>query len=266
MNTLENSKHATVPVLRRLWLVNLGVLAILTFPLVLLILASGPVYRWREGGWTPISNTSRLIYAGALGVWLLAVIGNAVLSPTTLKEEWARSAGTAKPANQANQAEADTSPPPGGGVKADDYQIEPDESSAPAKQAATAPADQQQYFAQLRAIRSKAAEAGEGTRTYDEAMQELDDLGASKEGTTLENWVCTIPPNDGGDLRISRSISCWGNERRESQMTVVFDNSGIITETMYSGDIIRFSGTVENHGRGDLRVLANAGAIIQKSK
>ena len=252
----------TVPVLRRLWLVVLLTCLILTFPLALLILASGPVYRWREGGWTPISNTSRLIYAGALGLWLLAALGNAVLSPTTLKEEWAKSAGTAKPADQT----ADTAPPPGGGVKADNYQIEPDESSAPAKQATTAPADQQQYFAQLRAIRSKAAEAGEGTRTYDEAMQELDDLGASKEGTTLENWICTIPPNDGGDLRISRSISCWGNERRESQMTVVFDNPGIITETMYSGDIIRFSGTVESHGRGGMRVLANAGAIILKSK
>ena len=258
MNKLENSKHETVPVLRRLWLTVCLTLSILGFPLALLILASGPVYRWRENGWTPISNTSRLIYTGALGVWLLAAIGNAIMSPTTLKEEWAKSAGTAQP--------ADASPPPGGGVKADDYQIEPNESSAPAKQATTAPADQEQYFAQLRAISSKAAQAGEGTRTYDEAMQELDDLGASKEGTTLENWICTIPPNDGGDLRISRSISCWGNERRESQMTVVFDNPGIITETMYSGDIIRFSGVIENHGRGGMRVLAYAGAIIQKSK
>lgn len=258
----EQVSHASVPVMRRLWLLVLLTCLILTFPLALLILASGPVYRWREGGWTPISNTNRLIYAGVLGVWLLAALGNAVLAPTPLKEEWAKSAGTAKPAEQT----ADASPPPGGGVKADDYQIEPDESSAPAKQATTAPADQQQYFAQLRAIRSKAVQAGEGTRTYDQAMQELDDLGASKEGTTLENWICTIPPNDGGDLRISRSISCWGNERRESQITVVFDNPGIITETMYSGDIIQFSGTVENHGRGGMRVLANAGAIIQKSK
>jgi hypothetical protein len=84
----EPTNHISPPLLRRLWLVIALTCLIFTFPIALLILLTGKVYRWRETGWAPISDKARWIYAGALGLWLFAAIANFAMSGKSGQETW----------------------------------------------------------------------------------------------------------------------------------------------------------------------------------
>lgn len=79
------------PFYRRLWFVVLLTVLILTFPIALLILLTGPVYRKADGTRVPIRNRTRYIYAGALGVWLAAAVIN-MTAGLSISSHWKRSA------------------------------------------------------------------------------------------------------------------------------------------------------------------------------
>lgn len=114
------------PLLRRLWLVITLTCLIFTFPIALLILLTGKVYRWRDTGWAPISDRARWIYAGVLGLWLFAAIANLAISgksaQETLRENQvntsqSRNSSSEVPASQASptapqQSEAKHGPSP----------------------------------------------------------------------------------------------------------------------------------------------------------
>ena len=85
---MNDTIQITPPILRRLWLVITLTCLIFTFPIALLILLTGKVYRWRDTGWAPISDKARWIYAGALGFWLLAAIANFAISGKSGQETW----------------------------------------------------------------------------------------------------------------------------------------------------------------------------------
>jgi len=88
------SQLSSVPFLRKLWVVVLLTCLLITFPVAMVILLSGPVYRWRDHGWRPISNGARYTYGGLLALWLVAATARAVLQPGGISGEWARSAPT----------------------------------------------------------------------------------------------------------------------------------------------------------------------------
>ncbi len=69
------------PFYRRLWFVVVATASLIAFPLALLVLASGDVYRCKNGALIPIRSKTRMIYAGALGIWLVAVIVNLGVNP-----------------------------------------------------------------------------------------------------------------------------------------------------------------------------------------
>jgi hypothetical protein len=69
----------------------------------MIILLSGPVYRWRDDGWHPIGNGPRFVYGGLLALWLAAVVARSVLIPGTISQDWAKSAGADKPTVQTSQ-------------------------------------------------------------------------------------------------------------------------------------------------------------------
>jgi hypothetical protein len=66
---------------RRLWVVVLLTILLITFPIALIILLTGPVYRKRAKDLQPISKAGRYIYAALLALWLAAIIAKAVLHP-----------------------------------------------------------------------------------------------------------------------------------------------------------------------------------------
>lgn len=108
------SQLTTVPFLRKLWVV---VLLTCLPPVAMVILLSGPVYRWRDQGWRPISNGARYTYGGLLALWLVAATARAVLQPGGISGEWAKSADPEIATNAQPKSEV----PPGGAMKADDY-------------------------------------------------------------------------------------------------------------------------------------------------
>jgi hypothetical protein len=79
---------APVKSYRRLWLVVLLTCGIITSPLAFLILITGDVYmRNKDLSFRPLKNSTRYIYAGALVVWFVVAIANAIIHPGVLKEE-----------------------------------------------------------------------------------------------------------------------------------------------------------------------------------
>lgn len=72
-----------VPFYRKLWVVVLLTVLVLTMPVALLVLATGNVYRKTDDGLVPISGKSRAIYAGVLVIWLAGAFVNATLFPDT---------------------------------------------------------------------------------------------------------------------------------------------------------------------------------------
>lgn len=122
-DTAEALAH--VPFTRKLWLVVVLTCLILTFPIAMIILATGDVYRWRDHAWRPIGNGARYTYAGLLGLWLAAAVVRFALLPNDPTQ-----------VTRATQTKSEI--PPGGGIKADDYAAAPDNSpnrSVPANQA-----------------------------------------------------------------------------------------------------------------------------------
>jgi hypothetical protein len=73
---------------RRLWLVVTLTCLLITFPVALIILATGNVYRKVDGGWRPIRRGPRVVYASILALWLAAIVVRAVVSPDTIKSAW----------------------------------------------------------------------------------------------------------------------------------------------------------------------------------
>lgn len=98
-----NGEAANPPVYRRLWLVVTMTALLLTFPLALLVLVTGQVYRRRDGEWQAISGTARTVYAGALGLWLISAGIYGALHPNTYRENAVNTGQVA--ANPGNQAE-----------------------------------------------------------------------------------------------------------------------------------------------------------------
>ena len=73
--------RAPVPLVRRLWFVVLLTCLLITFPVALIILASGPIYKKGENGPEPISRGARLTYAALLALWLVALVAKAIIHP-----------------------------------------------------------------------------------------------------------------------------------------------------------------------------------------
>lgn len=71
----------TAPALRRLWVVVLFNCLLITFPVALAILASGPVYKRTEGGFRAITGGARWTWAGFLALWLVALVAKAAIHP-----------------------------------------------------------------------------------------------------------------------------------------------------------------------------------------
>jgi len=78
-----------------------------------LILATGNVYRRKDGELVPISGKARAIYAGALGIWLVAVVVKQSVAP----DSW--------DANDPNISEAvAATPTPGSKAKAEQRPVQ----------------------------------------------------------------------------------------------------------------------------------------------
>jgi hypothetical protein len=82
----------TPPFYRQLWLVVVFTCLLITFPVALLILLTGDVYRRKEGVLVPIGKGARFAYAGFLALWAAALVTQAVLHPQSLKDEIAANA------------------------------------------------------------------------------------------------------------------------------------------------------------------------------
>jgi Short C-terminal domain len=65
---LNEAATVHAPFYRRLWFVVLLTCLILTFPIALIILLTGEVYKKVRGTRKPISNKARYIYASILGL------------------------------------------------------------------------------------------------------------------------------------------------------------------------------------------------------
>jgi hypothetical protein len=63
---------------RRLWVVVLLTCLLITFPLAMIILLTGDVYRWKEHAFHPIGKSSRYVYGGLLALWLAAVVARSI--------------------------------------------------------------------------------------------------------------------------------------------------------------------------------------------
>jgi uncharacterized protein YecT (DUF1311 family) len=116
-----------VPALRRLWLVVLLTCLIITFPIALIILVSGPVFKKGENGPEPISNGARWTYAGFLGLWLLAVLAKAIVHPG----DWETVPPTVQTASTVSTAPASLLPPAGAAGPANMASPAPAPSPAP---------------------------------------------------------------------------------------------------------------------------------------
>lgn len=73
----------SVPFYRRLWFVVLLTCLLFTFPIALLILLTGDVYKRASGeaGRIPIKRNTRYVYAGALVLWIVALIAKEIFHP-----------------------------------------------------------------------------------------------------------------------------------------------------------------------------------------
>jgi hypothetical protein len=69
-----------VSVMRRLWMVVLLTCLLVTFPIAMVLLLTGDVYRKRNGQFVPIGKSSRYVYGGLLALWLVAVVARSVVT------------------------------------------------------------------------------------------------------------------------------------------------------------------------------------------
>jgi hypothetical protein len=99
-----------VPFYRRLWFVVL--LTFLLFPVSLIILVTGNVYRRKDGTRHPIGKGFRYAYAGFLALWLGAIVLSVFAGSKSPGQHWA---GSANPDVAASNSSApnssDTSAP-----------------------------------------------------------------------------------------------------------------------------------------------------------
>lgn len=92
-----------VPTFRKLWLVVTLTVLLITMPVAMVILLTGPVFRKRADGWQPLTNGARYAFGGALVVWLVAAMLKGFLQPGGLQGEWERSANPSRPDQTATQ-------------------------------------------------------------------------------------------------------------------------------------------------------------------
>lgn len=107
---LAGPASKSAPFYRRLWFVVLLTCLLVTFPIALIILLTGDVFKRASGALIPIKRTTRRIYAGALVLWLGALIIQAYLHPTSISEAWKASADRDQTASNTT-ASSPTSPP-----------------------------------------------------------------------------------------------------------------------------------------------------------
>jgi len=103
---LARSAVQAAPLYRRLWAVVVLTCLLITFPIAMIILFTGEVYRRKEGVLSPISRSGRHVYAGLLALWLAALVGRAVILE--------KGGPTAQPATASSGPQADqvTASPP----------------------------------------------------------------------------------------------------------------------------------------------------------
>jgi hypothetical protein len=89
---MTNSDHSKPSLFRRLWAVVLLTCLLITMPVALVLLLSGPVYKRTSDGYVPISRVAHRLYAGFLIVWVILATLRVLLLPGGFKQEWANSA------------------------------------------------------------------------------------------------------------------------------------------------------------------------------
>jgi len=83
------SDRDKVPLYRRLWFVVMLTCLIITFPLSLLILVTGNVYKnSKSEDLRPITARARYVYAGVLVLWIIALVIRASLNPQSTEQAW----------------------------------------------------------------------------------------------------------------------------------------------------------------------------------
>ena len=97
---------------RRLWVVVLLTCLIFTFPIAMIILLTGNVYRRKEGAFQPIGKTARLIYGGILALWIAALVVRAIIDPAGTKRDFTEGVTTSPATNTAPQTAANGPAPP----------------------------------------------------------------------------------------------------------------------------------------------------------
>jgi hypothetical protein len=87
----------------------------------MIVLLTGDVYRWKDHAFRPIGKAARYVYGGLLALWLSALVGEAVLSPSSIREQWAR----AEDPDIATNTQPKPKTSPGGAVKTETASNEP---------------------------------------------------------------------------------------------------------------------------------------------
>jgi hypothetical protein len=123
----------SVPFYRRLWFVVLLTVLLFTFPVAMVLLLTGNVYRRKEGVLIPIGNGTRYVYGGLLALWLAALVSRAAIFPEAVKHDMdqavAPSPTTTSASSQSTTANAPTTPAP-----ANDHSVQAPEQSGPTSQ------------------------------------------------------------------------------------------------------------------------------------
>jgi Short C-terminal domain len=107
---LNEAATVHAPFYRRLWFVVLLTCLILTFPIALIILLTGDVYKKAGGTRTPIGNKARYIYASILGLWLAAAIIKAIIDPSELKMDTDKKTNVSPSSQSASSANSASAP------------------------------------------------------------------------------------------------------------------------------------------------------------
>jgi hypothetical protein len=109
---LNETASVHAPWYRRLWFVVLLTCLVLTFPIALIILVTGDVYKKADGVRVPIGNKTRYIYASILGLWLAAAIIRSIMYPDDWTTASNQKAPVASPSQSASSESPATNPAP----------------------------------------------------------------------------------------------------------------------------------------------------------
>lgn len=99
------------PIFRRLWVIVVLTCLLLTFPIAMILLFTGDIYRKKNGALQPLMTSSRMVYGGLLALWLVALVAKQIVSPTSFNQEIAGNQITA-PTSAATDVKNDEARPP----------------------------------------------------------------------------------------------------------------------------------------------------------